>query len=234
MQNKLHIIKKAALVLSIATLTSTTALANGGGGGNGFVNAAKQYEEKANKARANGNNEAARIYTRMAEIKRTAAAGKLKNWDEYHKLSAQLKDAMGWDKGAKKHADKKSKEKKAGFGTYKDKGNDAWDKKKTAKAPSHDKKEQLKNNGSNDAEKRAKITAKYEKQAQAHMTMADEALKDSDTQTANIHNKLAQILVNASILVGRGKQPDLTEYYSTQKELFEVKDNKGDDDVENW
>ena len=53
-------------------------------------NAATGYGKKAAEAAASGNQSDAMIYRKIASIKRMAAKGKLKNWDEYHKLSAQL------------------------------------------------------------------------------------------------------------------------------------------------
>ncbi len=58
----------------------------------GPTQAAKAYEIKAAMARELGNESDAKIYTRLAEIKLSAAKGKVKNWDEYHQLVGQLSD----------------------------------------------------------------------------------------------------------------------------------------------
>lgn len=76
---------------------------------NGPLQAAKIYDIKAAMARELGNESDAKIYTRLAAIKRSSAAGELKNWDEYHELSAQLSDHEKHhdNDGAKKdHKDK--------------------------------------------------------------------------------------------------------------------------------
>jgi len=72
--------------------------------------AARGYEEKAAMAAKKGNSEHARIYKKMAEMKRDAAKasaeGKKYDWSEYHKLQAKLNpDKYGkkakYDKDAK-------------------------------------------------------------------------------------------------------------------------------------
>jgi hypothetical protein len=68
----------------------------------GVSDAATGYDKKAAEAAASGNQSDAMIYRRIANIKRMAAKGELKNWDEYHKLSAQLSNH-------KKHANKHAK-----------------------------------------------------------------------------------------------------------------------------
>ncbi len=60
-----------------------------------FLDAADEYEAKANEAMNNGNEHNARIYTRLANIKRDAAialeTGKSHDWTEYFKLKKELK-----------------------------------------------------------------------------------------------------------------------------------------------
>lgn len=67
----------------------------GGKGGNGFLKAAEEYTAKANEAMQNGDEETAEIYTKLAAMKREAAAaaanGKGYDWTEYFKLKKQLK-----------------------------------------------------------------------------------------------------------------------------------------------
>ena len=83
---------------------------------NGFVDAATGYDNKAAEAKANGNPADAMIYSKLANIKRMAAKGELKNWDEYHKLSGQL---SGHKKHAKNGNAKKKMEKKGQKGKAK-------------------------------------------------------------------------------------------------------------------
>jgi hypothetical protein len=68
----------------------------------GVSDAATGYDKKAAEAAASGNQSDAMIYRKIANIKRMAAKGKLKNWDEYHMLTAQLSQH-------KKHANKHAK-----------------------------------------------------------------------------------------------------------------------------
>lgn len=86
--------------------------------------AALKYEKKAEIAAKEGNEKAAKIYKRMAQIKRDAGAankaGKEFSWDEYHQLAAQL-NGGGKGKDHKKHdkADKKSDKSDHGDGFLK-------------------------------------------------------------------------------------------------------------------
>jgi len=79
--------------------------------------AAQNYEQKAATAEAAGKGEEAKIYTKMAAIKRAAGEanrnGESFSWDEYHKLEGELNALKGHGKkcsGAK--CDKSAKEKK--------------------------------------------------------------------------------------------------------------------------
>lgn len=82
------------------------------------LQAAIAYEIKAAMAKELGNESDAKIYARLAEIKRSAAKGELKNWDEYHELSAQLSDHKAADKQVA-HKDHKGKK---GYDKNQDKG----------------------------------------------------------------------------------------------------------------
>jgi len=63
--------------------------------GNGFLKTAQEYTVKANEAMQAGDEESAAIYTKLAAIKREAAAaaqnGQGYDWAEYFKLKGQLK-----------------------------------------------------------------------------------------------------------------------------------------------
>jgi len=77
-------------------------MAQGSGkGGDEFRHTAVKYEQRAKKARANGNYDKARTLKRLAEIKRHAArlADKGKwnqiDWSEYHRLNGELAGYKG-------------------------------------------------------------------------------------------------------------------------------------------
>lgn len=102
------------------------AQAEGKASGDWAEKAALRYEEKAAHAAKSGNAEAAKIYRRMAQMKREAGAasraGKQYDWSEYHALQGQLnamdkkasKDKKkNWDKKDKKDWDKKKAEAKS-------------------------------------------------------------------------------------------------------------------------
>lgn len=105
-------IKTIICVISLSGLTSTTSFAEGKSNGDWAENAALGYEKKAAAANDSGNAEAAKIYTRMAQIKRDAGAaskqGKDFSWKEYEELQGQLNQA-------KKHGKKHDKKPNKGF-----------------------------------------------------------------------------------------------------------------------
>ncbi len=79
--------------------------------------AAVKYEKKAAYAAKEGNEHAAKIYKRMAEIKREAGAaskaGKKHSWDEYHKLEGELnKHGKNHEKHHKVHKEHQKDHKK--------------------------------------------------------------------------------------------------------------------------
>lgn len=98
--------KTMICVASFFGLTLTASFAEGKGNEDWAEKAALGYEKKAAVAVASGNAEAAKIYTRMAQIKRDAGAAGKKgeefSWKEYHELEGAL-NKMGNDK---KHAGK--------------------------------------------------------------------------------------------------------------------------------
>ena len=86
----------------------------------GFIDAAKHYEQKAAAAAAAGNEADAKIFRKLAAIKRSAAAGENVNWEEYHQLREKL-SGNGQKKHKKhprKHGEKKG-DKKPGAGFLK-------------------------------------------------------------------------------------------------------------------
>mgnify|MGYP007053887115 CR=1 FL=1 len=81
---------------------SSSAVAEGKStGGDDFRKTAGRYESQAKKASANGNADHARIFKRLAAIKRHAAKladeGKWSeiDWTEYHKLNKELYKGKG-------------------------------------------------------------------------------------------------------------------------------------------
>jgi len=87
-------------------LFSTTAFAEGLPKGNWAENAALKYEEKARLAKKAGESEKARIYLRMAAIKRESKEfsdrGETYDWTEYHELEGQL-NRIGSEKKVKQN-----------------------------------------------------------------------------------------------------------------------------------
>ena len=223
--------KNKVTVITLLILCAAPSLF-AGGGQNGFLQTAAKYDRQAAEARSAGKHDAARILSRMADIKRAAAAGKLKNWDEYHQLAGQLKQAMGW---AKHGAIDKSKEKK-GIKKYTDKkshqeckGNKKESSPTKYKGPKKasfmDQRKSTNNN--------AESSARYDQQAAMHLQQSNLALRQGDRQLAAIHKQLANLLVNASAQVSEGKKPDLTEYFDTQKSLFSSP-KSNEDDIDQW
>lgn len=86
----------------LAFALSGVAMAEGSGkGGDEFRNTAARYAAQAQQARAKGQHEKARAYSRMAAIKRNAASLADKgrwseiDWSEYHRLSAEVAGYKG-------------------------------------------------------------------------------------------------------------------------------------------
>lgn len=100
-------LKTIICATSVFGLTLTSVFAEGKGNKDWAEEAAKGYQKKAEAAAAEGNKAAAKIYTRMAQIKRDAGAaskkGKDFSWKEYHELEGQLNKL----KSGKKHDVKK-------------------------------------------------------------------------------------------------------------------------------
>lgn len=89
------VMKKLWIICVVGALSfPVCALGEGKANHDWAEEAALKYEEKAKIAAKDGDDHAARIYTRMAQIKRDAGAAAKKgrdfSWDEYHKLNAEL------------------------------------------------------------------------------------------------------------------------------------------------
>lgn len=116
--------KKRYTIISLLFLTAATlAFGEGKEPKNWAEEAAKNYENKAALASEAGDAESARIYKRMAQIKRDAGAasnkGKAFDWSEYHALEGELNAKLHKKKDkhkekemhGKDHAKQKSREK---------------------------------------------------------------------------------------------------------------------------
>jgi len=92
----LHSLMKKFLLILISALfvTAASVSAKSKAQTDWAENAAVKYEKKAAIAKQNGEVEAAKIYKRMAQIKRDAGKaskqGKKYDWSEYHKLEGKL------------------------------------------------------------------------------------------------------------------------------------------------
>jgi hypothetical protein len=121
------------IVVVAAAFLPVMSFAEGGGGDQDWAEkAAVGFEHKAAKALKDDNAQDATIYTRMAQIKRDAAAagkeGKSFSWNEYHALNGQLsgnskpsgdKNKVAKDK--EKYAKGEDKEKSGDKKAYNDK-----------------------------------------------------------------------------------------------------------------
>lgn len=172
--------------------------AEGGGGNEDWAEkAAVGYEEKAAKAKADGNEADAAIYLRMAQIKRDAGAaskaGKEFSWDEYHALSAQLGGGKK-DKGEKDVAKKDKSE---------------------GKDKAHDKE--------GDAEKKdkGKPGDGFIGAAQEYQKLSIEAAKSGDSEKAGIYAELAKMKLAAAAAANEGKDYDWTSYHELKGKLKE-------------
>lgn len=84
----------ALSTLAVLLVSTLPVLAEGKPQGDWAERAALGYEKQAAEAQAKGDAESARIYARMAQIKRDAGAaaknGQDFSWDEYHRLQGEL------------------------------------------------------------------------------------------------------------------------------------------------
>ena len=148
-------------------ISSSSLFAEGDGNKDWAEKAAQKYEQKAKNARDGGNEAAAKIYDRMAQIKRDAGSaskrGEKFSWDEYHKLEGELNALKGGHD--KKHA-------------WKDKG--------------HEKKDHNKHGGKKDAGAGFLATAdKYMKKANEAMSNGEEGKASIYTELANMKREAA-------------------------------------------
>jgi len=157
-----------------------------------FNKAAAEYENKAKAASKAGHHDQARIYERMADIKRTAAAGKLKNWDEYHKLAGKLKELQ---KGGK-CADGKCDDDKKGIVRKKNLSNDDFFAQAKARREA----------AANAEKKRAAIIAAIDEQKERAILLKtverNEALREA---AANAERKRAMIDREKALREAAGK-----------------------------
>ena len=190
----------ASAVLGL--LLSGVSFAEGGGNEDWAEKAAVGYEEKAAKAKADGNEADAAIYLRMAQIKRDAGAaskaGKEFSWDEYHALSGQLG-------GGKK--DKCEKGEKGKDVANKDKSGDK------EKAPDKHDHEGKKKEGS--------PVDGFIATAQEYQKKSIEAAKAGETERASVYAELAKMKLDAAAAVNEGKDYDWTQYHELKKKLDE-------------
>lgn len=185
--------KTSYLSVVIGLSLSSLSFAEGGGNEDWAEKAAVGYEEKAAKAKADGNEADATIYLRMAQIKRDAGAaskaGKEFSWDEYHALSGQLG-------GGKK--DKGEKGEKA-----------------EAKDKSHDKEAKV------DKKDNGKPGDGFIATAQEYQKKSIEAAKAGETDRASVYAELAKMKLDAAAAVNQGKDYDWTQYHELKKKLDE-------------
>jgi len=94
-----------ALIVVAALLSSVPVFAEGKPQEDWAEQAALGYEKKAAEAETKGDAAAAKIYLRMAQIKRDAGAaskaGQEFSWDEYHRLNGELQGTAQGKEGKK-------------------------------------------------------------------------------------------------------------------------------------
>jgi len=182
------------LTILSSLLLSCSLMAEGDGKhvNQGFLKTAKEYDAKAQRAANNNNAHNAEIYKKLAAIKREAAVSTNSyDWTEYHKLNGQLNND-----------NKKAKHNKG-------------------KKPMH--KEKMKEKASTKAKMEKKTTQQttptnYITSAQKHAALANKSSTAKDNYSAQIHTRLAAILIDAAAKQSENRDIDWTEY----KELKEL------------
>jgi hypothetical protein len=182
---KKFILSTAAILL----ISSVFVLAEGGQQGDWAEQAAQGYETKAVAAEQKGDAESAKIYHRMAQIKRDAGAaskaGKEFDWTEYHQLNAQLE---------KSGSEEATKNKVAG-----EAGKDSCKDGACEKAPVKE-------------DPFLQAAAEYQKLGIA-------AIKNADATKAQIYLELADIKRKASAAAKEGKEFDWARYQELKGRL---------------
>ncbi|MEO1857725.1 MAG: hypothetical protein ABGY95_10245 [Rubritalea sp.] len=253
-----------SLFLSCALMAEN----NGQQANQGFLNTAREYDAKAERASNKGYPENAKIFKRLAEIKREAAISTNGyDWSEYHKLRGQLNSNNKRHKGKKAGAAKKENkgksfneaavrydklaeaaqhagntEKSATYSrlaeikreAQKSGGNFDWSEYKKLKAALHKGKKNstiepsaAKDIQKKEATSKKELTAKSETEApptnfitaaQKHATLANKSNAEEDNYSAQIHTRLAAILIDAAAKQSENRPIDWAEY----KELKEL------------
>ncbi len=230
---------------------------NGQQANQGFLNAAKEYDTKAERATQNGNAHNAEIFKKLAAIKREAAVSiNGYDWAEYHKLSGQLnsdkkktqsdKKKHSFEDAAKRYDQLAKKAHEAGetkkATTYtrlaaikreaqNAGGNYDWSEyeKLSAELDKGKKKINKDENPHKEAPAKKKVTKKspvkkespptnFITAAQKHASLANKSKAAKDDYSAQIHTRLAAILIDAAAKQSENRAIDWTEY----KELKEL------------
>lgn len=247
------------ILTTLTTLFLSCALMaenNGQQANQGFLNAAKEYDAKAESASQNGNSHNAEIFTKLAAIKREAAVSTNGyDWAEYHKLSGQLNSAK--KKPQKNHSKKKQNGFEDAAQRYDQLAKKAIEAGNPEQAASYTrlaaiKREAQKAGGNYDWSeyhkissnlhkgKKGKKVGKHEKSpkkaptkkdvtkkpttnkhtpptnfittAQKHAALANKSNAAKDDYSAQIHTRLAAILIDAAAKQSENRTIDWTEY----------------------
>ncbi|MFT5883516.1 MAG: hypothetical protein ACI9FG_002033 [Crocinitomicaceae bacterium] len=161
----------------------------------GFESAAQRYDHLSKKALDAGDPEKAATYARLAGMKREAQkAGGNYDWTEYRKLNSQLNNGDNKEAKKKKPMRKEKMKEKVSPET---KMNKKVVKKTTRQA----------------------TPTNYISSAQKHAELANKSSAAKDNYSAQIHTRLAAILIDAAAKQSENRVVDWTEY-NELKELL--------------
>ena len=229
---------------SLCCFMTSISLAEGDGNTDWAEKAAVDYQKKAEAASAEGNMEAAKIYKRMAQIKRDAGVaskeGKEFSWKEYEELQGKLHQV----KGSKDHAHKKHENKpdggpeqaakeydiKAAMARQVGNDNDAkiytrraangeienWDEYHQLKSQLSDHKKHVANKDHHD---KGKPQNGFLAAAADYQMKATKAMEAGNEHNARIYTQLANMKREAAAAAAKGEGYDWTNYFALQKEL---------------
>lgn len=236
--------KKISTIITIASLTCAfPALAEGDHKqvNQGFLDAAAQYEAKAEHAKANGNRHNAAIFKKLAAIKREAAVHQGNyDWSKYHALQGELNHKnknphdqkhapnKGFLDAAKNYKELAKKSRAEGdhrrahiynrmaaikMKAAHAKGEFDWSEYHELNAKlNQSPKENTAHNNQHGKTPDNNQSGKLIADAQKHAALANKSSADGDNYASQIHSRLAAILIDAAARENDGKEIDWTEF----------------------
>lgn len=201
-----------------------------------FIKAAENYQAKAEKALESGNTHNAGIYTKLAAIKRDAAASKGGyDWTEYHKLTGQLKFDGKKTTHKKKYSTNDAAKRYERLAKKSQVAGDS-EKAEIYTRMAEIKRAAGKSNGDFDWTEYHQLEAKLGKtnkktsngkphtnnlieRAQKHAALANSTNKSGDSYASNIHTRLAAILIDSASKKMKQQKIDWSEHDELQELL---------------